>query len=44
MLFVPIKNVFMAGVFPFIPGDMLKVIAATLLFPRLWKFIKTNKN
>ena len=44
MLFVPIKNVFMAGVLPFIPGDMLKVIAATLLFPRLWKFIKKNKN
>ena len=44
MLFVPIKNVFMAGVFPFIPGDMIKVIIATLLFPRLWKFIKTNKN
>ena len=40
MLFVPIKNVFMAGVLPFIPGDMLKVVAATLLFPRLWKFIK----
>ena len=44
MLFVPIKNVFMAGVLPFIPGDMLKAVAATLLFPRLWKFIKTNKN
>ena len=44
MLFVPIKNVFMAGVFPFIPGDMLKAAAATLLFPRLWKFIKKNKN
>lgn len=40
MLFVPIKNVFMAGVLPFIPGDMLKAVAATLLFPRLWKFIK----
>ena len=44
MLFVPIKNVFMAGGFPFIPGDMIKVIVATLLFPRLWKFIKKNKN
>ena len=44
MLFAPIKNVFMAGVLPFIPGDMLKVVAATLLFPRLWKFIKKNKN
>ena len=44
MLFVPIKNVFIAGVFPFIPGDMIKVIVATLLFPRLWKFIKKNKN
>ena len=44
MLFIPIKNVFMAGVFPFIPGDMIKVIVATLLFPRLWKFIKKNKN
>mgnify|MGYP000906434920 FL=1 len=44
MLFVPIKNVFMAGVLPFIPGDMLKIVAATLLFPRLWKFIKKNKN
>ena len=44
MLFVPIKNVFMVGVLPFIPGDMLKAVAATLLFPRLWKFIKKNKN
>lgn len=44
MLFVPIKNVFMAGVLPFIPGDMLKAVVATLLFPRLWKFIKKNKN
>ena len=44
MLFVPIKNVFMAGVLPFIPGDMIKAIVATLLFPRLWKFIKKNKN
>ena len=44
MLFVPIKNVFMAGVLPFIPGDILKAVAATLLFPRLWKFIKKNKN
>ena len=44
MLFVPIKNVFMAGVLPFIPGDMLKAVAATLLFPRLGKFIKKNKN
>ena len=44
ILFVPSKNVFMIGVLPFIPGDMLKIVAATLLFPRLWKFIKTNKN
>ena len=44
ILFVPSKNVFMIGVLPFIPGDMLKAVAATLLFPRLWKFIKTNKN
>ena len=44
ILFVPSKNVFMIGVLPFIPGDMRKVVAATLLFPRLWKFIKTNKN
>ena len=44
MLFVPIKNIFMAGVLPFILGDMLKAVVATLLFPRLWKFIKKNKN
>ena len=44
MLFVPSKNIFMIGVLPFIPGDMLKIVAAALLFPRLWKFIKTNKN
>ena len=44
ILFVPSKNIFMIGVLPFIPGDMLKIVAATLLFPRLWKFIKTNKN
>ena len=44
ILFVPSKNIFMIGVLPFLPGDMLKVVAAALLFPRLWKFIKTNKN
>ena len=44
ILFVPSKDIFMIGVLPFIPGDMLKIVAATLLFPRLWKFIKTNKN
>ena len=44
ILFVPSKDIFMIGVLPFIPGDMLKVVAAALLFPRLWKFIKTNKN
>ena len=44
ILFVPSKSVFMIGVLPFLPGDMLKVVAAALLFPRLWKFIKTNKN
>ena len=44
ILFVPSKNIFMIGVLPFLPGDMLKVVAATLLFPRLWKFIKKNKN
>ena len=44
ILFVPSKNIFMIGVLPFIPGDMLKIVAATLLFPRLWKFIKKNKN
>ena len=44
ILFVPSKDIFMIGVLPFLPGDMLKVVAATLLFPRLWKFIKTNKN
>ena len=44
ILFVPSKNIFMIGVLPFIPGDMLKAVAATLLFPRLWKFIKKNKN
>ena len=44
ILFVPSKNIFMIGVLPFLPGDMLKAVAATLLFPRLWKFIKKNKN
>ena len=44
ILFVPSKNIFMIGVLPFLPGDMLKVVAAALLFPRLWKFIKKNKN
>ena len=44
ILFVPSKNIFMIGVLPFLPGDMLKVVAAALLFPKLWKFIKKNKN
>lgn len=38
-IFVPNKNVFVIGLYPFIPGDIIKMLAVTLLLPTTWKFI-----
>ena len=43
-LFVPGKNAFMVGVFPFLPGDAIKSTTITLLLPTLWKVIGKDKN
>jgi len=34
-----IKNVFAIGMFPFIPGDLVKILFATILLPTGWKLI-----
>jgi biotin transport system substrate-specific component len=37
--FVGTKRVLAAGLLPFIPGDILKVVAAALLLPAGWKMV-----
>lgn len=39
-IFVPNKNVFVIGLIPFIPGDIIKIVAVTLLLPTTWKFLE----
>ncbi|RRD37929.1 biotin transporter BioY [Leptotrichia sp. OH3620_COT-345] len=39
-LFFPTKNVFIIGLVPFIPGDVIKMILMIGIFPTAWKFIK----
>ncbi|MBP6125799.1 MAG: biotin transporter BioY [Leptotrichiaceae bacterium] len=38
--FVGNKNVFMVGLVPFIPGDLIKITFVTLLLPSIWKISK----
>jgi biotin transport system substrate-specific component len=38
-LFVGIHKVLIAGLLPFLPGDILKLVAATLAVPSLWKLL-----
>lgn len=38
--FVPLKGLLAAGLFPFIPGDLLKIMLAGLILPMGWKLIK----
>ena len=41
-LFVPNKDVFKLGVYPFLVGDTLKMMAVASLVPTLWKFVPKN--
>ena len=41
--FVGSERVLAAGLLPFIPGDLLKLLLATLLLPWGWKFLRKNR-
>ena len=38
--FVGINRVFALGLYPFIPGDLVKLIIATILLPTGWKMVR----
>ena len=38
--FIGDKNVFMAGLYPFIPGDIIKMALVTLILPTIWKSVR----
>jgi len=40
--FLPLKGLFVAGLYPFLPGDLLKILLAGLLLPKGWQLIKKN--
>ena len=39
-IFLPNKNVFAIGLYPFIAGDVIKMIILSALLPTVWKFTK----
>lgn len=42
--FVGFKKVLAIGLYPFIPGDLLKILLAGLALPLGWKFIKRSED
>lgn len=40
--FVGIEKVLLMGLLPFIPGDLVKLIIATLALPSVWRLIKAH--
>lgn len=42
--FVGFGKVLAVGFYPFIPGDLLKILLAGLVLPMGWKFIKRSEN
>ncbi len=38
--FIGNKNIFMAGLYPFIPGDIIKMALVTIILPTAWKFTR----
>lgn len=42
--FVPADNLWMAGLIPFIPGDLLKIAVATAVLPSAWAVIHRFKS
>jgi len=41
--FLPLKGLFVAGLYPFLLGDLLKIFLAGLLLPKGWQLIKRSK-
>ncbi|MEO5618867.1 MAG: biotin transporter BioY [Candidatus Eisenbacteria bacterium] len=41
--FLPVPQVFAAGVFPFLPGDVIKTSLAALVFPRVWRWVTRDR-
>ena len=39
-VFLPNKNVFVIGLYPFIAGDVIKMMILSALLPTAWKFFK----
>jgi biotin transport system substrate-specific component len=44
LLILGFQNVIVLGVLPFIPGDLIKSLIATLYLPTGWKLIQLGKN
>ena len=42
--FIPLKGLLVAGLYPFILGDALKILLAGLVLPMGWRFIKRSEN
>lgn len=42
--FLPWKGLLAVGLYPFIPGDALKILLAGLTLPMGWRFIKRSEN
>lgn len=42
--FLPLKGLLIAGLYPFILGDALKILLAGLILPMGWRFIKRSEN
>lgn len=41
--FVPADRLLEAGLFPFIPGDLYKAVAAAAALPACWRFVKPRR-
>jgi biotin transport system substrate-specific component len=43
-VYLKAENVFTVGVYPFIPGALIKIAAAALLFPQGWKLLHSKED
>jgi biotin transport system substrate-specific component len=39
-LYVGVQKVLITGILPFLPGDLIKLVAATLVLPSIWKLME----
>lgn len=42
--FVSTENLLAVGLYPFLPGAVIKVALASLVLPSVWRFLGTNRN